>query len=833
MAKQNRFQWDVRPLALPENVIQGKCYRFTVLTSNLIRMEYSDVGIFEDRATQSVFYRDFPAVCYKSSLQDDVLTVETDALILKYKVNEVFSADSLSINLKIEPASSWRFGEDFEDLGGTIETLDTVDGARPVERGICSRNGFSVMDDSDRLPLEEDGWIGVRHPDVCDFYFFGYGFNYIGAVQDFYRLTGVPPLLPAYALGNWWSRYYAYKQQEYLDLMDRFKAEDIPFSVGVVDMDWHITKIPEDLKDSNPRFASGWTGYTWNKEYFPDYKTFLKDLHSRNIKTALNLHPAVGTCCHEEQYEQMAIANGIDPATKQRVPLDILSPKHMESYFDILHHPYEEAGVDFWWMDWQQGTNYWWIHEANKPGEYLDPRERLNPLWLLNHLHILDITRDGSKRPMFFSRYAGPGSQRYPVGFSGDTTISWASLNFQPWFTSNASNIGYSWWSHDIGGHMAGERDDELYVRWLQYGVFAPINRLHSSKNLWLQKEPWNYPQPIREIATQWLQFRHKLFPYIYTMNYRNHTQLLPLVQPMYYSHPKCSGAYEVPNQFWFGSELIVAPITEKNDPATLLGRTKAWFPKGHWFDFFTGLHYASRRGRNMNVYRYLADMPVFAKAGAIVPMAKHRPNSNALTNSDQMEVLVFPGASNEFTLYEDSGDGFAYQSGAWAKTEMTLNWGRDAVFTIAPAKGDLSLIPQMRKWKIGLRGFVEGMTVNAFVNGIAVDTETKWDSECNTMWLLIEADTSSEIKVMISGECLICQNADVMDRCSRILGKVQCLHTAKETAWERLTDPKRTLRMRLLSVASYNLGNASFAGAAEELLTLTCDKWTGSELPE
>lgn len=123
--------------------------------------------------------------------------------------------------------------------------------------------------------------------------------------------------------------------------------------------------------------------------------------------------------------------------------------------------------------------------------------EGLDPLWMLNHFHYLDSGRDG-KRPMTFSRYAGPGSHRYPVGFSGDTHITWDSLDFQPYFTNTASNIGYGWWSHDIGGHMMGYRDEELEVRWYQYGVFSPINRLHSSNSRFSGKEPWKFSMEAR-----------------------------------------------------------------------------------------------------------------------------------------------------------------------------------------------------------------------------------------------------------------------------------------------------------------------------------------------
>ena len=140
----NRFAWNVRPVALAENMVVGEKYRFTVLTDSLIRMEYAPMGVFEDRASQSVFYRDFPASSFRSAVENGVLTIETGNLILRYTENAPFAEDTLSVKLKIEPASTWRYGEDFEDLGGTVKTLDLVNGACKLGRGIVSRNGFSV-----------------------------------------------------------------------------------------------------------------------------------------------------------------------------------------------------------------------------------------------------------------------------------------------------------------------------------------------------------------------------------------------------------------------------------------------------------------------------------------------------------------------------------------------------------------------------------------------------------------------------------------------------------------------------------------------------------------
>ena len=826
MDEQNRFFWPVRPVSCIASVVAGQKYRFTVLTSRLIRMEYCPSGIFEDRASQSVFYRDFPEASFTFQKCDGVLTLETEYLTLIYRENEPFCKESLAVALKREPASCWHYGEDFEDLGGTARTLDEANGAIPMGRGVCSRNGFSVLDDSETMVLDSDGWVAVRRPDTVDSYFFGYGYDYVAAVQDLYRLTGLPPMLPAYALGNWWSRYHAYTQQEYCDLMDRFRREDIPFSVGVVDMDWHIVDIPEE--DRDPELPSGWTGYTWNKALFPDYKAFLKYLKDNHLHTALNLHPAEGVRRHESMYPEMAKASGIDPASGKRVPLDILSKEHMANYFDIIHHPYEAEGVDFWWMDWQQGTDYWWIHEPNAPGQYQDPRERMDPLWMLNHQHILDISRNG-KRPMFFSRFVGPGSHRYPVGFSGDTTATWESLKFQPYFTAAASNVGYSWWSHDIGGHMMGYRDDELAVRWIQFGVFSPIMRLHSTNNNYQRKEPWSFGKEEGAIMGDWLRLRHSLFPYIYTMNRRTATQGLPLIQPMYYSHPKCNDAYRADNQYWFGSELIAAPITEKNDAFSRMGSAPVWLPKGQWFDFFTGLRYASARGRNIRAHRYLDTMPLFAKAGAIVPMAVYPKHENRLLNADTVEVLVFPGASNAFTLYEDVGEYSDYTQGAYAETKMSLSWGSDGEFVIEPARGDLSLIPGTRTWKIGLRGFHKEAAVSVTVDGNAAEAGVSRDPETNTIWIRLTCGVTEKITVSITGRELTHDNGDVLDRCDRILQLSQICTGEKEELMRLMTSEK-TLHKRLVDMVARSRETAQVTQAIKELLTLTEDEYLGKQ---
>ncbi len=816
-----RFYWETRPKALKENQITGDTYRFTLLTDRLIRLEFSPGGKFEDRASQAVFYRDFPAVKYTVDKAGDTLTVKTNSLVLKYKEGQPFSADTLIIKLLEEPASTWHYGEDFEDLGGTARTLDVTDDGIPLGRGVCSRWGFSVLEDSESLVLGEDGWIELRAENSTDLYFFGYGYDYLGAVKDYLRLTGAPPLLPAYALGNWWSRYHKYTAEEYTGLMERFKAEDIPFSVAVVDMDWHIVNIPEELKEEDTLFQSGWTGYTWNTELFPDYKAFLKHLKVLNLHTALNLHPAQGVRRHEVMYEKAAIAAGIDPKSGKRVPLNVLSPTAMADYFDILHHPYEEDGVDFWWMDWQQGTDYWWIHSPNKNGVLQDPREKLDPLWMLNHLHILDISR-GGKRPMFFSRFAGAGSQRYPVGFSGDTRVTWDALRFQPYFTATASNIGYCWWSHDIGGHMHGYRDDNLAVRWVQLGVFSPINRLHSTSNRFQLKEAWAYGKEAEEAIGKWLRLRHSLFPYIYTMNYLCHTQLVPLVQPMYYSHPKCGDAYSVPCQFLFGSQLMVCPITEPNGQLDMQGRAEAWLPAGDWFDFQTGLHYRSKKGRKTELFRDISSYPVLARAGAIVPMYTHVKGDNRLINREDVELLVFPGGDNIFTMYEDAGEYGDYQKGEYVTTKISLSCGEGAKLSVSAPEGKLSLIPKRRNWCIKLRGFNKDISLAVSVGGAPCKAQTSYCAADNTHSIKISADIRFPIQLIVSGDNLVHDNSDAIKRIFDLIASAQIPIEEKDRIYGVAANSTLNLHDKI-----YRLGNSSpehyhLVKAIKELLTLT-----------
>ncbi|HKU10238.1 MAG TPA: TIM-barrel domain-containing protein [Sinomonas sp.] len=676
------------PRARPAAVVQGPHYRFTVLTSQLLRLEYSADGEFEDRATQVILHRDLPVPEFRVFDKPDVLEVITEHVHLVYDKRE-FTPHGLSVKVLGNVSnyhSVWHFGEAGEkNLGGTARTLDMVDGACELEPGLMSRYGFAVLDDSDTLVFDDDGWLDARRPGSgVDLYFFGYGRDYRACLRDFYRVSGPTPLVPRFTLGNWWSRYHRYTEHEYRGVIERFAAERIPLAVAVLDMDWHLTEI-------DPVHGSGWTGYTWNRDLFPDPEGFARWLHDRGLALTLNVHPADGIAAHEEVYERTALALGLEPEAGDAIAFDPADPEFLRAYLEEVHHPLEEAGVDFWWLDWQSGP--------------YSRIEGLDPLWVLNHIHFLDSARSG-RLPLTFSRYAGPGSHRYPIGFSGDTIVTWESLAFQPYFTATASNIGYGWWSHDIGGHMFGYKDDDLATRWVQLGVFSPVNRLHSSSLPFTGKEPWRFRAEAQTAMTEFLRLRHRLVPYLHTMNHRASAEGRPIVEPMYYEYPEADDAYEVPNQYLFGSELMVAPIVSPRTRALNRAAVEAWLPPGLWFDFFTGTRYQG--GRRARLHRTLDAIPVLARAGAIIPLVHSDEVGNGVAAPERLELLVFGGASGEFTLIEDDGTAAAGEPEHQVRTRIEFDWGTGTL-RVHPSEGAVDGVPRVRSWEVAFVGVADG----------------------------------------------------------------------------------------------------------------------------
>lgn len=704
--------------------------RFTVLTPQLIRMEWAADGRFEDHPSFVFINRRLPVPDFKLMHEGNAVDIETAALHLHYAPSGDgrFNANDLSIRLKRDASTSpidWHPGmADTGNLQGTARTLDGQRGDKlqvPIEPGLISRDGWAVVDDSTRPLFDSDDfrfaqgeksawpWVVPRPKgERQDWYFFGYGHDYKRALADYVAVAGRIPLPPRFAFGAWWSRYWAYSDTELEDLVTGFRENDTPLDVFVIDMDWHKTYGAQPGQLDQSGHGLGWGGYSWNPLLFPDPTALLAKLHLQGLKITLNLHPASGVQPMEDPYPAMARAMGKNLETEKYIPFDITDRKFAQNYMDVLHHPLERQGVDFWWLDWQQ--------------ENTTRLAGVNPTWWLNYVHFTDQQREG-KRPLLFHRWGGLGNHRYQIGFSGDTLSLWESLAFQPWFTATAANVGYAYWSHDIGGHVPGAVAPELYTRWIQFGAFSPILRTHTSKNPDSERRIWAYPEPYSQIMRASFQLRYALIPYIYTEARKTYDTGVAFTRPLYYDYPQEGEAYAKKAEYSFGDAMVIAPIATPVDPATQLAQQTVWIPPGEWFEWPTGKHLT---GPATVERRFsIEQTPIYLRAGAIVPMQPPMQYTGQKP-VDPLILQIWPLAdaqTSTYRLYEDDSRGEDYKRGVFAQTPIRASLHTDSLnVDIDPVIGGYPGMPTSRGYELRLPADWPPHTVK--INGQAIAYE-------------------------------------------------------------------------------------------------------------
>lgn len=719
-------------IALNNNVAwQDKQVRFTVITDGVIRMEYNVDGKFTDNPSFIATERQYPKSNFSVDETEQVVLISTPKMCMSYmKGSGKFTAKNISIKSdeSLSQTFEWRPGDvQKENLGGTYRTLDCYDGSEfyswvngkftqgndmPLEKGLLARDGWTLIDDSEGLlfggdvnDLSQPGlpWVKERTKSETsndanqsqDWYFMAYGHDYKQALNDFTVFAGRIPLPPRFVFGYWWSRYWSYSDAEMRKVVSDFKTYGIPLDVLVVDMDWHWVE----------QGKGGWTGYTWNDRLFPAPEKFLKYLKDNDLKITLNLHPADGVPAYEDKYGQLAEFLGSDPKSKETIPYVGSDSMFMRGWLDKMLLPLQKQGVDFWWLDWQQQ-----LQDSKIPS--------LSNTWWINYCVFENQRRTQPEhRPMLYHRWGGLGNHRYQIGFSGDAYSTWSSLAFQPYFNSTASNVGYGYWSHDLGGHMfiAGENklDRELYTRWMQLGTFLPVMRSHSTKDANMKKEPWNLGPEYQPIVTSAIQERYKLAPYIYTAAREAYETGVSICRPLYYDYPEVAEAYapEFRNQYMFGSQILIAPITAPMTDG--ISTVKVWLPEGDWFETATG---TILKGGQVLERRFLIDeYPVFVKAGSIIPVTGSTVKNLASCN-DKVCIDIYPGSANgEGVFYEDNGN------------------DRDYAHNFATTRFASKVEGQKQTISLGARcGKYEGMPTNrayaARVYGVAIPFEVVLD---------------------------------------------------------------------------------------------------------
>ena len=559
---------------------------------------------------------------------------------------------------------------------------------------------------------------------------------------------------PKYTLGYWWSRYWKYNENELLDLAGEMRSRNIPMDVFIVDMDWHYTydEMSERLGKDEFNQRRGWTGYTWNRDLFPDPEGFLKRLHGIGYKTALNLHPASGIRPFEECYEpfrkdylsrtsdydgpegyvygaETYSYTGVDkPAGEGMegynapVPFRMDQMAWADAYFNSVIRPLERQGVDFWWLDWQQWRESRYVKDLS------------NTFWL-NYTFFNDKVRQSvsmgpqAPRPLIYHRWGGLGSHRYQLGFSGDTYDDWSTLTYLPYFTATASNVGYGYWGHDIGGHMQHKdmthpTDPEVYTRWLQYGVFTPIFKTHSTRSKFLDRRIWVYEDHYQYMKDA-IDLRYALTPYIYDGAREAYESGVSICRPLYYEYPETPAAYEYNQEFFFGNQILATVLCQ---PMGEDGKTerRMWFPAGNdWYDMAHGK--MMKGGSMATLYYSIDENPWFVKAGSILPLAAEG-IQNLQDGNDDLRLLVIPGnGRSSYTTYQDDGATQAYETD-FAKTTFVKEASSKRVkITIEGREGSFAGMKATRKYDVVLAG-VKAKPSKVLVNGKAVEASF---SEC------------------------------------------------------------------------------------------------------
>jgi len=502
------------------------------------------------------------------------------------------------------------------------------------------------------------GWdVENSAPDV--YVFFPAASGYARFRADFLRLTGAIPRVPLYALGLWYSRYHPYGEEEAMAVIERFRAAGIPLDVFVVDTDWRVG-------------AS--CGYAIDEALFPHMARFVGRAHERGVRIMLNDHP-------EPQG-----AHALDPA-ELRFRRDGLT--------SLL-----ASGVDLWWFD-----RNWHTHlQPPAPGLRKE-------VWGMRLYHDISRGFAPERRPLILSNVDGidngwrsgashPVSHRYPIWWTGDTRAGWRWLRMGVVNGVESGVRGLLPYVHeDLGGHH-GQPEEDLYVRFMQFGACSPVARIHCSKGV--HRYPWEYGARAEQIVGEAFRWRYRLLPTLYAASIeanRSGTPLLRRADLEWPDHPEAADN----TQFLLGDDLLVAPILDAASEDGMATRT-VWIPPGDWQAANSGRRF--RGPARIGVACSLAEYPVFIRGGGLVWSIPQRETTGEARWPELAVDAFVPLRDGEQvrTLYEDDGWSMAYERGETAATEFRLERNGSRVeLRITPLPAPAGIRPAQRRITVRL----------------------------------------------------------------------------------------------------------------------------------
>lgn len=630
----------------PRNIIQGDKYRFTILTPRLIRLEYNKDNIFEDRATSLVVNRDFGKVNFSVNETNISLNIATEYFTLTYSKSQPITSHNIKVVVN-GTDREWQPGnKEIRNVGGINYSLDYFENNLKLDRGLYSLDGYTVIDDSKNFVIENENFL--PRGECVDLYLFVYKSDLGLCLQDYFNLTGYPSLIPRYALGSWWYKNDAYNMYDIDNIIKKFNDNHIPISVFLLGSKWHNNVC----------------NYSYDLSLF-DVNNLRNFYLSKKQKFGLTINPELPINQIDPLYKQLYTYFNQPGNTLNLIPLD---NNKISIYLNTIVNYLLGSGIKIFNID------------------YYNPQDKYG-LFLLNHYHY--TIANLSERGVILSRNPGIAPHRYPIIYSGRTKVSWDTLKILPTYNNSASNMGVCWHAHAIGGYYGGIEDDELYIRYIQLGVFSPIFILASDTGKYYKREPWRWNQIKLSVIKEYMQLRNKLVPYIYNEGYVYHKYGVPIVQPLYYKYPKIYDEPNYVNQYFFGSKIMISPITKKKNPEMNRVVQRIFIPNGVWYDYTTGKKFSGNK-YYVNFYKE-EDYPIFVKEGSIIPMSLDD-DTNCPRN---MEIQVFPaenGLYGSYELYEDDGISLNTDKN-FLITKMNLDKTEYGYkFTIARKDGNMNL---------------------------------------------------------------------------------------------------------------------------------------------
>ena len=510
---------------------------------------------------------------------------------------------------------------------------------------------------------------------AIDYYFF-YGPDLNRVISDYRSLTGEAPLFPKWAYGYWQCRERYHSQQEILDTAAEFRRRKLP--VDALVQDWQYWG------------KYGWNAMKFDEDHYPRPKELLDQLHSLDLHLMVSVWSRFGE--DTDVYKRMAAHSFLIPGTPW---MDFFNPDAQTAFWTEANGGIFKDGMDAWWMDASEPE----FDVLKGKSTFLGSGESVRnayPLYVTKAIYEGQRATTDRKRVVILTRSAFAGQQRNAAAsWSGDITGDWPTLRRQIAAGLSFSMAGMPYWTTDIGGFFrpadqySSDEYHELLIRWFEYGTFCPIFRVHGYQS---NAELWNYGPQVESILTQFDELRYRLIPYIYSAAWGVTSRGETLMRAIPLEFTSDPGGREIQDEFLFGPALLINPIAQKG--AT---QRSVYLPAASdWVDFWTGKRFHG--GHTITADAPLDRIPIYAKSGSMVAFGPRIQSASA--KADPIELRVYSGMDADLSFYEDEGDSYNYEHGAFSL--IPIHWDNESeTITVGDRKGSFPGMLDHRTFRI------------------------------------------------------------------------------------------------------------------------------------